>query len=59
MKRFDFRTKLKGLDLEALNRLRDYHLDLMLKFIGFDDKEADKHSRYLSYIEDRIKKLEQ
>ncbi len=59
MKKFDFRAKLKGLDLTSLKRLKDYHLDLMLGFIGYNDKEADKHSRYLGYIEDKIKKLEQ
>ena len=58
MKKFDFRAKLKGLDLDSLKELRNYHLDLMLAFIGYNDKEASKHSRYLGYIEDKIKKLE-
>ncbi|HKL86909.1 MAG TPA: hypothetical protein VJ861_11315 [Treponemataceae bacterium] len=59
VKKFDFRRKLKGLDLASLKELKDYHLDLMLSFIGYDDKEADKQFRYVGYIEDKIKKLEQ
>ena len=57
MKKFDFRTKLKDLDLEDLKRLRNYHLDWMLKFIGSNDKESDKHSRYVSYIDNAIRKI--
>jgi hypothetical protein len=40
-----------------LNKLKNYHLDLMLSFIGYDDKESSKHSRYVGYIQDAIKKL--
>ena len=58
MKKFDFRSKLKGLDLDSLKELRDYHLDLMFGFIGYNDREADKHFRYIGYIDDKIKKLE-
>ena len=57
MKKFDFRTKLKGVDLEGLKRLRNYHLDWMLKFMDFNDKEADKHSRYVSYIDNAIREI--
>ena len=58
MKKFDFRRKLKGLDLNSLKELKGYHLDLMLGFIGYDDKESAKHHRYIGYIDDKIKKLE-
>jgi len=58
VKRFDFRAKLKGLDLTSLKRLRDYHLDQMLRFLGYNNKESDRQLRYLGYIEDKIKNLE-
>jgi hypothetical protein len=58
MKRFDFRRKLQGLDLESLKNLKSYHLDWMLKFMHYDDKEASKHSRYVSYIDEKIRKIE-
>ena len=54
MKKFDFRRKLKGLDLDGLKSLKDYHLDLMLGFIGYNDKEASKKSRYIQYIDNAI-----
>ena len=58
MKKFDFRRQLKGKDLEELKRLESKHLDYMLSFIGINDKESSKHSRYVGYIQDAIKKLE-
>lgn len=58
MKKFDFRSQLKGMSLERLKNLESYHLDYMLKFMGINDKESDKHSRYVSYIQHAIKKLE-
>ena len=58
MKKFDFRRQLKGMNLEGLKNLESKHLDYMLNFIGYNDKEADKHSRYVGYIQDAIKKLE-
>jgi len=58
MKKFDFRRKLRGLSLEALKRLESKHMDYMLRFIGINDKEAQKQARYLGYIQDAIKKLE-
>jgi hypothetical protein len=56
MKKFDFRRQLKDMSLESLKKLKDRQTDLMLNFIGYNDKEADRHSRYVSYIEDAIKK---
>ena len=58
MKKFDFRRQLKGLDLDSLKKLKDYHLELMLGFIGYNGKEADKHSRYVSYIDNVISKIQ-
>ena len=58
MKKFDFRRQLKDMTLEELKSFRDYHLDWMFKFMGLNDKEADKHSRYVGYIDQKIKKLE-
>ena len=58
VKRFDFRRKLKGLDLASLKELKDYHLDQMLRFLGYNNKESDRQLRYLGYIEDKIKNLE-
>ena len=58
MKKFDFRRKLKGISLESLKALESKHIDYMLNFMGLNDKESDKHSRYVSYIQDAIKKLE-
>ena len=57
MKKFDFRRQLKGMSVEQLEGLKDYHLDWMIKFIGFDDKSSAKHFRYVGYIEDAIKRL--
>lgn len=56
MKKFDFRRQLKGMSLESLKELESKHLDYMLSFIGYDDKESAKHSRYVGYIQDAIKK---
>ena len=58
MKKFDFRRQLKGMNLQGLKNLESKHLNYMLNFIGYNDKEADKQSRYVSYIQDAIKKLE-
>jgi hypothetical protein len=46
------------MSLESLKNLESKHLDYMLNFIGHNDKESDKHSRYVGYIQDAIKKLE-
>ena len=58
MKKFDFRRQLKGMSLEGLKSLESKHLDYMLNFIGYDDKESSRHSRYVGYIQDAIKKIE-
>ena len=58
MKKFDFRTQLKGMSLDGLKKLESYHLDYMLNFMYINDKESSKHSRYVSYIQYAIKKLE-
>ena len=58
MKNFDFRRQLKGMSLERLKSLESKHLDYMLNFMGHNDKESSKHSRYVSYIQNAIKKLE-
>ena len=58
MKKFDFRRQLKDMTLEGLKSLREYHSDLMLTYLGLNDKEADKHSRYVGYIDAAIKKKE-
>jgi len=55
--KFDFRRQLKDMTLEDLKSFREYHSDLMLTFIGLNDKEADKYSRYVGYIDVAIKKL--
>ena len=55
-KRFDFRRQLKDMTLEELKSFRQKHVDYMLDFIGLDDKEADKHSRYVGYIDVQINK---
>ena len=56
MKKFDFRRQLKEMNLDGLKELKSYHLDLMLKFMGLNDKEYNKQFRYLSYIEQTIEK---
>jgi hypothetical protein len=57
MKRFNFKVQLKGMNLDSLKELKSYHLDYMLGFIGLNDKEADKHSRYVGYIDEAISKI--
>jgi len=58
MKRFNFKSQLKGLGLTELEKLKEYHLDLMLSFLGCDSqKNASTHNRYISYIDDVINKL--
>jgi hypothetical protein len=58
MKKFDFRRQLKEMSLDNLKDLESKHVDYMLNFIGYNDKESSKHSRYVGYIKDAIKKLE-
>ncbi|HEY5687255.1 MAG TPA: hypothetical protein VIS27_03015 [Yeosuana sp.] len=58
MKKFDFRRQLKDMNLEQLKSLRSYHLDYMLKFMELNDEASGKHSRYVSYIDEKIKKLQ-
>lgn len=58
MKKFDFRRQLKGMSIEGLKNLESKHLDYMLNFIGYNDKESAKHSRYVSYIQEALKKIE-
>ena len=53
-KRFDFRRQLKDMSLEQLKSFRDNNLDRMLSFMYIDNKEADKFSRYVSYIDAEI-----
>ncbi|WP_287202201.1 hypothetical protein [Pseudoalteromonas sp.] len=42
--------------LEELKSFREKHVDYMLDFIGLDDKESAKHSRYVGYIDTAIEK---
>jgi thermostable 8-oxoguanine DNA glycosylase len=55
-KKFDFRRQLKDMTLEELESFREKHIDYMLDFIGMNDKEASKHSRYVGYIDMAIEK---
>jgi len=55
-KKFDFRRQLKDMTLEELKSFREKHVDYMFAFIGLDDKESAKHSRYVGYIDVAIKK---
>jgi hypothetical protein len=57
MKRFNFKAQLKGMNIEGLNELRNYHLDWMLRFIGIEQKTADTHSKYLGFIDNAIANL--
>ncbi len=57
MKRFNFKAQLKGLDLTSLQQLKSKHLDYMLSFAGYNEKEADKQLRYIGYIDEQIKKI--
>lgn len=57
-KKFDFRRQLKDMTLEGLKSLREYHNDYAFSMMLFNDKEADKHSRYVGYIDAAIKKKE-
>ena len=54
--KFDFRRQLKDMTLESLKSLREYHIDYMLRYIGLNEKESSKHSRYVGYIDVAIKK---
>ena len=59
MKKSDFRRQLKSMNIEKLKELKSKELDYMLSTMILDDKkEWNKHSRYLGYIEDAIKKLQ-
>jgi thermostable 8-oxoguanine DNA glycosylase len=55
-KKFDFRRQLKDMTLEELESFREKHIDYMLDFIGLNDKEAAKYSRYVGYIDMAIEK---
>ena len=55
-KKFDFRRQLKDMTLDKLKSLREIHTDYMLSFIGINDKESDKHLRYVGYIDLEINK---
>lgn len=44
------------MSLEQLKSLREKQVDYMLDFIGVDDKESAKHSRYIGYIDNAIEK---
>ena len=55
-KKFDFRRQLKDMTLEELESFREKHIDYMLDFIGLNDKESAKHSRYVGYIDMAIEK---
>jgi hypothetical protein len=57
MKRFNFKTQLKGMNIEELKQLRNYHLDWMLRFIGIDMKSFDTHLKYLCFIDNAIANL--
>ena len=59
MKRFDFRRELKGMNVESLKRLEEYHKDYAWMFFGFNDKESAKHTRYAGYCRDELKRLGQ
>ena len=56
MKKFDFRRQLKNMTLEELKLFREKHENYMLGFIGLNDKESAKHSRYIGYIDVAIKR---
>jgi len=58
MEKFDFRRRLKEMDLDGLKALESKHLDYMFNFMEWNDKESSRHSRYVGYIQDAIKKLE-
>ena len=53
-KKFDFRRQLKDMTLEQLKSFREKHVNYMFDFIGLNDKESYKHSRYVGYIDDEI-----
>jgi len=55
-KKFDFRRQLKDMTLEQLKLFREKHVDYMFDFIGLNDKESAKYSRYVGYIDAAIKK---
>ena len=57
MKRFDFRRELKGKSLQQLKSLRKSHVNWVITFAGLNDKEATKHNRYVSYIDQAIERL--
>lgn len=57
MKRFNFKTQLKSMNLEELKDFRAKHLDYMLDFLSVGSKEADRHSRYVGYIDEAISKI--
>jgi hypothetical protein len=57
MKRFNFKTQLKGMNIEELKKFRNYHLDWMLRFMGIDQKSSDTHFKYLCFIDDAIRNL--
>ena len=56
MKKFDFRRQLKDMTLEQLKSFREKNVDYMLHFMVLNDKEFDKYSRYVGYIDIEIEK---
>jgi hypothetical protein len=58
MPRFDFRRQLKKLSIKQLKQLESKYLDFMIDMILMDNKERDRHIRYVGYIQSAIKKLE-
>lgn len=56
MAKFDFRRQLKNLSLSSLQNLKEYHTELMYTFVTLNCKDAEKHRRYVEYIEKQISK---
>lgn len=54
MKNYNFKSQLKGLNIDQLKELRNKHLDWMLKFAGIDDKSYYRHLNNVSLIDQEI-----
>ncbi len=55
--KFDFRRRLKNLNIKELEELKEYHTDWLIRFIGIDSKAASREMRYLGYIDNAINKI--
>ena len=56
MKRFNFKNQLKNKSLDWLKEFREETLNTMLMLTSSGHKDSAKYNRYLSYIDDSIKK---